>query len=321
MAGSAKGPIYAAIAANLAIAVSKFIAAAISGSSAMLSEGIHSFVDTGNGLLLLFGIRQSKKAADAEHPLGHGKEIYFWSLVVAVLIFAIGGGMSFYEGIAHLQHPEPMGDPTLSYIVLIMAMVFEGGAMFFAVKSFNKTRNGRPFWKAIRTSKDPTGFAVIFEDGAALIGLVIALLGVYLGHTFQEPMYDGIASIVIGCLLTGISILLAVESKALLIGESADPEVRQGISDIVIAAPEISRLNPPITMHFGPEEVLLALDVEFRDDQTADDIERVVQRLESQIRTDFPIVKRIFIEAKALSKPQSPADHPPVGDTLEKPGS
>ncbi|MEO1447950.1 MAG: cation diffusion facilitator family transporter [Bacteroidota bacterium] len=319
MAGSAKGPIYAAIAANTAIAISKFIAAAISGSSAMLSEGIHSLVDTGNGLLLLLGIRKAKKKPDAEHPLGHGKEIYFWSLVVAVLIFAIGGGMSFYEGISHIQHPEPMGDPTMSYIVLVLAMVFEGAAMYLAVKSFNKTRKGRPFWRAIRTSKDPTGFAVIFEDGAALIGLVVALLGVYLGHTFQEPLYDGIASIVIGCILTSISIILAVESKALLIGESADPEVRQGISDIVIEAPEISRVNPPITMHFGPEEVLLALDVEFKDDQTADDIERVVQRLEAKIREQFPIVKRIFIEAKALSTPKNPADHPPVGDTREKP--
>ena len=302
MAGSSKGPIYAAVAANIAIAISKFIAAALSGSSAMLSEGIHSFVDSGNGLLLLFGINRSKKAPDAEHPLGYGKELYFWSLVVAVLIFAIGGGMSFYEGIAHLQHPEEIGDPTISYIVLALAIVFEGAALGFAWKSFNKTRGRKGFWEAIRTSKDPTGFAVIFEDSAALIGLLVALGGVYMTSTTGNPIYDGVASIVIGLLLTVISVLLAYESKALLIGESASPEDRQKITDIVKTDEGVLQVYPPITMHFGPDDVLLALDVEFRDELSADDIEDAVRRIETNLRAELPILRRIFIEAKAVHR-------------------
>ncbi len=306
MAGSAKGPIYAAIGANIAIAVSKFIAAGISGSSAMLSEGIHSLVDTGNGFLLLYGIKASKKAPDEEHPLGHGKELYFWSLIVAVLIFAIGGGMSFYEGLEHLKHPEPIGDPTLSYIVLIAAMIFEGFALVLAVKSFNKIRGRTPFWQAIKTSKDPATFAVIFEDSAALLGLVVALLGVYLGHTFQEPLFDGAASIVIGVILSGIAILLAYESKALLIGESAEPEIRASVTKLVMADEAVHKMSPPLTMHFGPENVLLALDVEFKDEMTSDEIEESVRRMEQQIRENHGIVKRIFIEAKAIANRKLP---------------
>ncbi len=301
MAGTAKGPIYAAIAANLGIAISKFVAAGISGSSAMLSEGIHSLVDSGNGFLLLYGINRSKKPADPEHPLGHGKELYFWSLVVAVMIFAIGGGISFYEGIKHLLHPEEIGDPTISYIVLALAIVFEGAALFFALKSFNKTRGKKPFWEAIRTSKDPAAFAVIFEDAAALLGLLVALAGVYLGHTLNEPMFDGLASVIIGVLLTIIAILLAYETKALLIGESADPEIRNSIYEIVANDPAAGRAQRPLTLHFGPEVVLLALDVEFKDELTADEIEAAIIRMESQIREKHPIVKRIFIEAKAFS--------------------
>ncbi|MDP5169500.1 MAG: cation diffusion facilitator family transporter [Bacteroidia bacterium] len=302
MAGSAKGPIYAAIAANIAIAISKFVAAFLSGSSAMLSEGIHSFVDTGNGLLLLYGIKQSQKAPDAEHPLGHGKELYFWSLVVAVLIFAIGGGMSFYEGIAHLSHPAEIGDPTLSYIVLTLAFIFEGIALIFAWKSFNQVRGKQGFWEAIRTSKDPTRFAVIFEDAAALIGLVVAMAGIIITQFTQNPIYDGIASIVIGVLLTGIAILLAYESKALLIGESASPQTRDTITQIVKADEGVLTVYPPITMHFGPEDVLLALDVEFKDELSADDIEEAVRRIETNLRAEIPILRRIFIEAKAMQR-------------------
>ena len=300
MAGTAKGPIYAAIGANLAIAISKFVAASFSGSSAMLSEGIHSLVDTGNGLLLLLGIKKSKKPADPHHPFGHGKELYFWSLVVAILIFSIGGGMSLYEGIHRLQHPEPVGDPTLSYIVLFLAILFEGFALYLAVKSFNKTRKGKPFMKAIITSKDPASFAVILEDTAALVGLVVALLGVFFTQYFGDPIYDGIASIVIGVLLAIIAVLLASESKALLIGESAEPEMRESIMGIVNSDPAVSKMMEPLTMHFGPEVVLLALDVEFEDHLKADQIEEAIGRIENQIREQHPIVQRIFIEAKAI---------------------
>lgn len=301
MAGSSKGPIYAAIAANTGIAISKFVAASISGSSAMLSEGIHSLVDSGNGFLLLYGIKRSKRKPDIHHPLGHGKELYFWSLVVAILIFAIGGGISFYEGVEHIKHPKPIGDPTISYIVLALAILFEGAALFFAVKSFNKVRGRKRFWHAIKTSKDPSMFAVIFEDAAALIGLLVALAGVYLGHTFNEPLYDGAASIIIGILLTIIAILLAVETKALLIGESAEPEIRNSIYEIVSKDPAAFKAQQPLTLHFGPDVVLLALDVEFKDELTADEIEAAVRRMESQIREKHPIVKRIFIEAKAFA--------------------
>lgn len=307
MAGSSKGPIYAAIAANTAIAISKFIAAGISGSSAMLSEGIHSLVDTGNGLLLLYGLRRSKIPADQAHPMGHGKELYFWSLVVAVLIFAIGGGMSFYEGIEHLKHPSEIGDPTISYIVLSLAIVFEGGALFFALKSFNQVRGSKKFWRAIQTSKDPSSFAVILEDAAALIGLVVAMAGVYLGHTFNNPYFDGGASIVIGVLLTSIAIIMAYESKALLIGEAAEPEVVASLRQIVGSDSAVARINAPITLHFGPHQILLALDVEFEDHLRADDIEQAIARLEGQIRAMHPEVKRIFIEAKSLQAQRRPS--------------
>ncbi|MEM9721468.1 MAG: cation diffusion facilitator family transporter [Bacteroidota bacterium] len=300
MAGTAKGPIYAAIGANLAIAISKFVAASISGSSAMLSEGIHSLVDTGNGGLLLLGISRSKKAPDKQHPFGHGKELYFWALVVAILIFSIGGGMSFYEGIHHLQHPEPIGDPTVSYIVLFLAILFEGAALALALKSFNKVRKGKPFWNAIKTSKDPASFAVILEDSAALLGLLVALLGVFLTQYTGDPKWDGIASLVIGVLLAIIAGLLAVESKALLIGESAEPEIRESIKEIAIADPSVHKMLDPVTLHFGPEVVLLALDAEFEDELTADEIEAAIRRIETQIREKHPIIKRIYIEAKAI---------------------
>ncbi len=302
MAGTAKGPIYAAIVANVAIAISKFVAASISGSSAMLSEGIHSLVDSGNGLLLLFGINRSKKGPDETHPFGHGKEIYFWSLVVAVLIFAIGGGMSFYEGIIHIQHPEPIGDPTISYIVLTLAIIFESIALILAVKSFNKTRRDNNFFRAIQKSKDPASFAVILEDTAALLGLVVAMLGVFLSHYLENPIFDGVASLVIGVLLTGIALILAYESKALLIGESAEPEIRKSIYELALKDPAIQKMYDPVTLHFGPEVVLLALDAEFDDELTADDIEAAITRIEKAIKAKHPIVMRIYIEAKAVSQ-------------------
>ncbi len=222
--------------------------------------------------------------------------------MVAVLIFAIGGGISFYEGITHLQHPSEIGDPTISYIVLALAIVFEGAALIFAWKSFDKTRGNKGFWEAIRTSKDPTGFAIIFEDAAALIGLVVALLGVYLTSTTGDPIYDGLASVIIGVTLTVISILLAYESKALLIGESAVPEDREKIMDIIDADPSVQVVHPPITLHFGPQDLLLALDVEFSDELTADDMEDAVRRIETKLRAEVPILSRIFIEAKAVQR-------------------
>lgn len=309
MAGTEKGPIYAAVAANIAIAIAKFVGSFISGSAAMLSEGIHSLVDSGNGLLLLYGIKRSKIGPDEEHPMGHGKELYFWSLVVAILIFALGGGVSFVEGYNHViealeGHLDKPGDPTLNYIILVLAMVFEGAALFFALRSFNKERRKRKFgfWEAIRKSKDPARFAVIFEDTAALLGLIIAMAGVYMTDVTQNPIYDGIASILIGVILAIIAIILASETKALLIGESALPSVRLGIEKIVEEDEEVFNAKPPITMHFGPDDLFVALDVEFKDNLKSDEIEEVVRRIENNIRTAYPMVKKIYVEAQAVTK-------------------
>lgn len=301
MAGTAKGPIYAAIVANVGIAIAKFIGAFISGSSAMLAEGIHSLVDTGNGFLLLYGIRQSKKKADPAHPFGFGKELYFWSLIVAILIFALGGGMSIYEGIEHVKHPTQLTNPGLNYIILTVAILFEGSALYFAIKSFNKLRGTKPFFRAIRESKDPASFAVIFEDTAALLGLLVALVGIFLSQALDLPVLDGVASIVIGVILGITAWLLAYETKELLIGESASPMIQQSIRDIVLSDPAVDKLNPPLTMHLAPNDVLVALDVEFHDENTADDIEAAVRRIETQLRESHTQIKRIYIEARSMT--------------------
>lgn len=301
MTNSSKTGIYAAIGANLAIAVAKFVAAWFTGSSAMLSEGIHSVVDTGNGLLLLLGIRRSQRPADDEHPFGHGKELYFWSLIVAILIFSIGGGMSFYEGIAHIQNPVPLTDPTWNYVVLGLAAMFEGFALSLALKTFNATRGTRSFWTALRNSKDPSNFAIIFEDTAALLGLVVAALGVFLGHALNNPYLDGAASLVIGVILALTAVFLARESKGLLIGEGADADVLRSIQALAQADAAVRNARRPLTMHLGPNEVFLALDVNFRRELSAAEVEVAVDRLERGIRQQHPDIKRIFIEAQSVS--------------------
>jgi len=299
---SSKVPIYSAIVANLLIAVSKFIAASISGSSAMVSEGIHSLVDTGNGFLLLLGLSQSKKPADETHPFGYGKELYFWSLIVAILIFSIGGGMSLYKGISHLEHPAPLSDPFWSYLVLGLAFIFESVALYLAVRNFRQFKGRRSYWKAIQESKDPSSFAVILEDTAALLGIVVAFFGLFLGHYYERPVYDAIASIAIGVILALIAVFLAYESKGLLIGEGANTEMSNGIHKLAIADPAVRQARHPLTMYFGPHEVLVALDIGFKGELSSSEVEAAVERLEEKIRERFPVVKRIFIEAAALSR-------------------
>jgi len=298
---SSKLPLYGALAANLLIAIIKFIASALSGSSAMLSEGIHSLVDTGNSLLLLLGLHKSKKPADTSHPFGHGKELYFWSLIVAILIFSIGGGMSIYEGIMHLRHPNPLEDPTLSYIVLALAMVFEGAAFIIAYKNFSKTRVDKSFLTALKASKDPATFTVLFEDSAALLGLIVALLGVFLSHHFNNPYFDGLASVLIGVILASVAVLLATESKGLLIGEGASKPVLDSIHKLANADPAVARIAPPLTMHLGPYEILLAMDIKFKSDLSATEIEAAIARLEKAIFAEHPEIKRIFIEARSIT--------------------
>jgi cation diffusion facilitator family transporter len=306
MKGNSKLAIYGALAANLCIAVVKFVAASITGSSAMVSEGIHSTVDSGNSLLLLLGMRRSTKPADSGHPFGHGKEIYFWTLIVAILVFSLGGGMSLYEGIAHLQNPVHLRDPFWNYVVLISSMFFEGASLVYAIREFNKSRGKLGFWKEVSLSKDPGLFAVIYEETAALTGLIIALAGVFLGHYFNEPLYDAIASMLIGLVLIFVAITMVRESKGLLVGESANTTIVRGIYDLVNAEEKVKTLYYPLTMHLAPNEILLALDVEFKKEMTVADLFTTIAELEDRIKKAFPSVKKIYIEAKNFGGREKP---------------
>jgi cation diffusion facilitator family transporter len=296
-----KTAIYAAVAGNLAIAVTKFTAAAFTGSSAMISEGIHSLVDTGNGGLLLLGIKMSKKPADASHPFGYGKELYFWTLIVAMLIFGVGGGVSIYEGILHLLHPTPLQDPIWNYVVLGLAVVFEGISFFIAYREFQAVKGQHSIWQAIRASKDPTTFTVLFEDSAAMLGLIAAAVGIFLGHRFENPYFDGAASIVIGLILAAVALFIGYESKGLLVGEGADPATLQSIKRIAESDPKIARVERPLTMYFGPHTVLLTMDVQFRNDLSGADRDATVKRLEQAIREKHRDINHIFIESKSRS--------------------
>ena len=306
MSGSAKKTIYAAMAANFAIAVIKFIAASFTGSSAMLSEGIHSVVDTGNELLLLLGLRLSKKPADDSHPFGYGQELYFWTLIVALFIFAIGGGMSIYEGINHLRNPEPLTDPRWNYAVLGLAVIFEGYSWNIALQQFLASKNEDSFWTAIRASKDPIVFTVLFEDTAALVGLLVAFIGVFSGHLLGNVYLDGVASIVIGVILCGVAILLASESKGLLIGEGATAETVASIREITNSDPAVDKVVKVLTLHFGPQEILLNLEIKFVQDLATEQLAIAVERLENSISSQHSEIQNIFIEAKSIAA-QRPA--------------
>ena len=291
--------IFAAIAGNLAIAATKLTAAFFTGSSAMLSEGIHSLVDTGNGWLLLLGSRKSQKPADANHPFGHGMELYFWTLVVAILVFALGGGMSVYEGVTHLAHPQ-VHHSIWNYLVLGFAIIFESFSFYFAYQAFRKEMGGQGVLETIRVSKDPTTFTVLFEDTAALLGLGVAFLGIFLGHLLNNPYLDGVASIVIGAILAVVAGFLAFESKGLLIGEGVDPKTLASIRSLAGDDPAVAEVRKSLTMHFSPNEVLLTLDIRFQKHLHAEEIAATVNRLEKKIRDHHPQIKHIFIEAKSL---------------------
>lgn len=295
--------IYGALIANGSIAVMKFTAAAFTGSSAMISEGIHSVVDTGNQLLLLLGISRSKKPADQTHPFGHGKELYFWTLIVSILIFGVGGGMSVYEGIIHLRNREPLEDPFWNYIVLGLAAIFEGIVFIIAIRSLNKQNPSKVgLWKKLNVSKDPTLFVVIYEDGAALAGLLIAFAGIFLGHYFQNPVLDGIASILIGVVLGVVAIILVMGSRDLLVGESASSKLLDGVYNLVSNDPDVHSLNPPLTMQLAPWDVLLALDVQFRKEISGHELVKTVHRIEASIKKKFPEIKHLYIEARNLAE-------------------
>lgn len=302
MAGGSKKAIYGAIAANTAIAVSKFIAAFFTGSSSMFSEGIHSLVDTGNGVLLLHGIRRSHKPPDSEHPFGYGKELFFWSFVVAILIFALGGGIAIYEGVKHLFHPRELQNVSWNYVVLSLAMVFEGFALRIALKEFNATRGDKPFIKALREGKDTATIAVVIEDTAALAGLIVALLSVFLGHITGWAYFDGIGSVLIGLILVCVSLFFAAECKALLVGEGLLPEDVEKVTKILAEEPNVGVFKRPLSLYFGPSEVLVNLEVNFKDTLTSDEIEATIDAIETKIKTAIPAVNRIFIEAETLRR-------------------
>jgi cation diffusion facilitator family transporter len=309
--------IYAAIAANVAIAVTKFVVAGITGSSAMLSEGIHSAVDTFNGVLLLVGLKLSQRPATPEHPFGHGKELYFWSLIVAVLIFGVGGGLSFYEGVQHVMHPEPMREPMWNYVVLGAAAVFEGASFAIALRQFLAQKGDTPFWEALHRSKDPTTYTVLAEDAAALVGLVVAAVGIAASHHFDKPELDGVASLVIGLLLAGVAVALVRESRGLLIGEGIRPETARAIRSLALEQPKVRDVGRILSMYIGPDDVLVTMDLDFEDATEAADAAAAIAAIERQVRDRYPMIKRLFIEAgtaparERWSRPdatQAPAD-------------
>ncbi len=299
MASSSKKVIYAALIGNALIAVTKFAASVFTGSSAMLAEGIHSLVDTGNQGLLLYGLHKAKRPADEKFPFGYGKEVYFWSFVVAILIFALGSGISLYEGVLHIFHPQPVENPLINYIVLGLALIFEGGAWFFAFREFSRAKGKWSYVQAVQRGKDPTIFMVLFEDSAAVLGLIVAFLGIWLGQLTGIVYLDGIATVIIGLILGGTAIWLAYETKGLLIGESANRDVVQSIREKANQRHNITHVNEVLTMHMGPEFILVNISVNFRDDITAEEVEQSVAKLDKDIKSEHPFVKRVFVEAEA----------------------
>ncbi len=299
MAAGSRKVIYAALIGNALIAVTKAVAAFLTRSSAMFSEAIHSLVDTGNQALLLYGLRRAKKPPDERFPFGHGKEVYFWSFIVAILIFAVGAGISIYEGVKHLLHPVPIGDPTVNYVVLALAMAFEAVAWYFAWREFAKVKGGFGYIRAVQRAKDPSIFVVLFEDTAAMLGLVVAFLGIYLGQVTGNPHFDGAASVVIGLILGGTAIWLAVETHGLLIGEGANPEVLAAIREVVGRASAIDEIYEVTATHMGPEYVVANLSVSFTSTATAAEVESAAAQLDRDLKAALPRVQRVFFEAQA----------------------
>jgi cation diffusion facilitator family transporter len=293
---SSKLVLYAALVGNILVVLTKAIAAAWTGSSAMLSEAIHSLVDTGNEMLLLYGMRRSIRQADQEHPLGYGRELYFWSFIVALLVFALGAGVSLYEGILHILFPNPISDPLVNYVVLGLAFLFEGVSWWVALQQFRALKGSFGYYEAFRRSKDPITFMVLIEDSAALIGIMIAALGTFAATTLDAPVFDGVASILIGLVLAGTASLLARESKSLLLGERADIKLSDSILRIAEEGSLASRANGVLTVHLAPDQILVALSLEFADDLRVPQIEDAVINIERKIRAAHPEVVTLFVK-------------------------
>ena len=288
--------IYAALAGNTLIAMTKFAAAWFTGSSAMLSEGVHSVVDTGNGLLLLYGLHRASRPADLTHPFGHGRELYFWSFIVALLVFALGAGVAFYEGVMHIIEPEPATDPMVAYVVLGLSMLFEGYSWRVALKEFRTVKGKLSYLAAVRQSKDPSVYTVLFEDSAALLGLAVAFLGILGAQLLGIPELDGVASIGISLILGTTAIFLARESKGLLMGEAALPEVQEAIQLIAERDRDVVKVNGVITMHLGPDQIVAALSLEFRDEMTVPEVEACITRIEAALRAERKDITGLFVK-------------------------
>lgn len=296
---SSKVVVYAALVGNLLIALSKFVAAYFTNSAAMLSEAIHSVVDSLNEILLLYGLKKSQKPANYYHPFGYGRELYFWAFIVALLVFALGAVVSIYQGISHILQPEEMKYPLINYLVLGFAILCEGASWWVAVKNFKKMKGSMGYFEAFRRSKDPTTFTVLFEDSAALIGLIIALIGITAAQFFKMPTLDGVASVLIGVVLAVSAFLLARETKGLLLGETADPELRKNVLRIAQDDEAVYSANGVLTEQIGAHQVIASLSLEFKDGLISDEIENCVNRIEAQIKQIHPEIVALFI------KPQS----------------
>jgi cation diffusion facilitator family transporter len=300
MAAESRHAVVAAVAGNLVIAASKFVAAAFSGSAAMLSEAIHSVVDAGNGGLMLYGMVRSRKPPDELHPFGYSHELYFWTLVVGIVVFAVGGGMSIVTGVMHVAHPSPPEHAFWNYAVILTAIVFEGISWYFGFKAFHVERRGRGIMETIRLTKDPTSFSVLLEDSAALLGLAFALAGIFLSAELGAAWIDGASSILIGSLLCAVALIMVRESKGLLIGEGVDRPVLEALRAIVRADPEVASVSKLATLYLGPEDVLLAIELRFHSTNTVVDIRRAIARLRQSIQARYPRIRRIFIDATSI---------------------
>ena len=297
--GHSNRTLWIAFGANMGVAIAKFVAAAITGSSAMLTEGVHSVVDSANQILLLWGRHASKRPPDKYHPFGYGREIYFWSFVVAVLVFALGAGVSIYEGVIHMAHPEQAVSPLIAYGVLFVAFVLEGASTLEAFKDFRAAKGAIGWVEAVQRSKDPPGFIVLLENGAAMAGILVAAIGLFISQQTGDPRFDGAASIVIGLILAFTAFVLAYESKALLIGEAADPELVEGLRQIVARRSEVTAVGDIMTVHSAPDQVTAMLSVDFDDGISARDVERVVCEIENDAARRYPIVRRLFIRPRS----------------------
>jgi len=300
MAGESRRAVLAAIAGNLAIALTKFVAAAFSGSAAMLSEAIHSLVDTGNGGLMLYGMHRSRRPPDDQHPFGYGHEFYFWTLVVGILVFALGGGMSILAGISHIAAPRPPENTTWSYAVLGAAALFEGISWYYGFEAFGAERRGRGVFETIRGSKNPASFATLLEDSAALAGLALAAGGIFLAERLQAPWLDGASSVAIGVLLCLVSLVMVVESKGLLVGEGMEKRTLERLRSLVQREPAVEHVEKLTTLYLGPEDVMLAIELRFRAGTTINDIRATLTRLKRAIQDEYPRVRRIYLDSAAI---------------------